>query len=1832
MTQGLRKTSPSDLNAELEGILVDQIGEILADRAPGHCMRVGDLDLDLMLGVCRRIRKLSPESQVYVLGDGDAVGDEFVSSTKLVELRNPYQDGKQRPPLLIFIPNELRTSSEDSFGVATFEEVNPVGIYELLSERLLGSFANGAGDIAGQVLTCLGEEGWRWIDSFSKARFLLTVKLNDQDEEIPGAALFELGLAPDFKLHERLDLIRARIRRNLKCCALLEASTKSERARVLDLGFDNADFRREFGGFLAGVGMEDPRKWPEAIISDSGNWAFSYDKWPFEDDEEVPQQICIHSVTTDLPVVTGEENEDNLDRLLGQQILPLKTLRKFGIEFHVNPAPAAVESVKRFRAQLVSKESGVTGIVRNKTAWASGRLSAKLSFNNLRSLDLDEGFYFIRVLAYTSDDDLVPLVDENEEPLSWERPAEGEDHIPDQVNESEMFYVIPDEEIDVDPPQRARQKHLSLMHALFDLRFSAIADNRDPEQISVKDVLPEDGKMQSSSVGSQNWIAKFYREDSVQIAVSQCLWEIEHAILTSPRDCVSLSLQVNIGLAAPPLRASQTWPDLRATERFVDSRESLFKAIRGTDENRICQLVDLRVHRDAIIEYASAYASLLDHLEQAASRQEGAHGQRLIADLGRMAALDSVRVLMRNHQGDNRVAILAGPTHPLRLLWFSQWSDVGDHWLRGAAEASSTFHASTKEAIIEQLSNLGFPSYMPADQGGVYIAVDNLTPFWTIYAPVGEPDPRGLVGALCTLSSVPEPSIGGSTLNGCYLAKKATRYLLQHPYVRTLKINVFNAGHGGLVRDMLLELQKDKTLHDLNYDVRLFVPDPSEPGVGEGLEELVTPARTAAPEADAFLTPGRSHLFPKLAYAVYPISGFVQDHERYPAHLSIIFDLFPPQQISAEEPLCKLERSPIHGLLQAYAISYSETDESVTWKRQPIHGEVSAIDGETESVDLVTSLNEAISRATAAYATGSLSQSVRPLVTLSLKADDRALIHHIHEESDWVFTIDRHLGIEYFDHNRTGERPEYLIDHSNDLALNSGRRMVVTSRSLTEIRLLVKSLLKEYDLDLDPERASGVLDQLRSLSGKLALKLIGSQSHRTEVLGLSLARLFLEHQGVFANQIVIPLDSHLEFYREIRENTDWKADEITLKRTDLALIDLHLEAREVTCRLVEVKCSADIGGVASINRLRSGIAEQIEQSARVLNHHFGPAAQDPDRPDRIVKTRQLVELLSFYLERSCRFESIEKDVADEFRACLHTLESGYSLKFTKSGLIFDLGSRIDQSIEFEEGIEYCHIGRPMIESLLQSLAPPSGNSTSMGFEDEHESSSQERPTVPKQTKVARLEAAAFIAPPRDHTKLPGESSSELPEPAEESGSSSRIDTPTSQLPTQGNEDVTSGNEMEDGDWIESGSEPVVVLPAKQMDDQPSVPHNGLIPDKYQKAADYDVILGASGDSPQYGILGSCVGRKVAIDLNQTHTLSLFGVQGGGKSYTLGALVEMAAMKIPNINSLQSPLATVIFHYSPTQDYSPEFTSMRVANSNQGEINALLENYGADPQALQDIVILTPEDKLEERREEYPDLTVAPIKFAASELKASHWRFLMGAVGNQATYIKQVNQIMRGLRHDLTLDAIHHGIEQSGLSDNLKQLANARLELASTYVDDDACIGELVRPGRLLIVDLRDEFIEKDEALGLFVVLLQIFSDAKIENQKFNKLVVFDEAHKYVENPDLVSGLVEVVREMRHKGTSIMVASQDPPSVPIPLIELSTQIILHKFNSPAWLKHIQKSNAALGNLTPKQMSQLKAGEAYVWSTKASDSAFTNGAVKVQCRPRVTQHGGATQTAV
>lgn len=1841
MSARFQDLSQAQLTNELEDVAVPLLVEQLRTRAAGHCMRVSDLDSELMIRLCARLRAELPNTTVVVLTDSILLipPELAVTSTKLVELRNPHADGSLRQPLLVFVPSEVHTSVEDSFGVATFEEVSVKGLYEVLIKRLVEEIPLALRGSIQESLRRLREleSPWVFAEALSTVRFLLTAKANGNDAEAIGASLYEVGLVPDFEWLVLPEKAPLRLVRNRECVDKLTWSPRSERGRIGELGLAKRSFKNLLGNFLTETGTDDPRQWARRIVMDKSLWQLAFNKWEFEDGGVQPDSIFINEVQTDLPSVADDETKEPLAQLIGQRILPVNSLKKFNVTFRVDPHPTMVQGLARFVAQVISKEHGPIGLVRSKAAWKTATDKANISFTALGKIDWEEGWHYIRILAQTDGGDLIPLVDSSGHAISWGSDAEST--LP-RPNESDLFYVLPETEVEIEPAQRAVPREPSALHALFRAQFSAILDNRDPASVVFGHVAWAD-KAKGYMTGTDVLDVRLGREGSVYVPVSCALKSIEQKILASPVGPISWRIPLNHGVSGTSTGEVVGWPHGLAGDRFLEARTRYFEAIRCGTSELVTQGIDAAAHTELASDYAEAYLELLADLSRRAEATAKSESQQAFVDLRKVLALDSILLAIVDYRGRRREAVLVAPTHPLRALWFATWAKLGAQWVVAATSATHEYVVPTREALLKLLSPTSFPPVLPTESGHVLTAVDSINPFWTLFAPSNEEDPRGLVGEVCSALGLPEPAIGGALIDGAFLASRVRRYLVQHPYVRTLTINAFNPGRAGVLADMLIALQKESAFADLRYDLRLFVPDSDAPGVGEELAALLTPdGGTASREADAFSIPAETHLHSKLRFAVRSTKDFRTSPETHAAHLSLLFDVFPAEEVSARKADPCNATAFVHGLVQDFSTEYYEDDLTVAWRRLPRHGVAQPIENAEELSDLLGSLAAAISSATATIATGQSGIDLRPVVTLALGPDDRALIHQVHEVSDWVFTLDRNLGIEFFDHGGHATRPDYLIDHSPDMASTLGHRLVITSRSVAELEALLHPVLEQYGLQAEGRHAVVLLDQLRSLSGRLALKLISSPTQRAEALGLALSRLYLEHQGVFENQIVVPLDSHLELYRVLKQGANELGDEVSFKRTDLGLFDLDISQRIVTCRLVEVKCYSGVGDIGQYKALKSSIAEQIRQSEQVLAHHFDPQRTPQDRPDRVFKTRELALLLEFYLERAKRYGSISREAADEARYFIHTLDDGYQFSFTRSALIFDFAKPGTEPPESESGIEYHRIGVDLICQLIEAAAPSTESSASIS--DGSSSSSEPGggdPHLHGVTEVRRrrerapsvptLDSAAFLGSPRDRSVSWEELRGRQPSAALLSHSPVA---PQEAVPTPAEASIPCPNVPEASPVSPPPKSAPLVTPANEG------PLATLCPEANEMhLVPYDIILGVSGDSPQYGILGEVSGRRIAIDLNQTHTISLFGVQGGGKSYTLGTIAEMALLPIPNINVLPQPLATVIFHYSSTMDYRPEFTSMVAANSEASQVKALKETYGAEPCALSDVLLLAPADKLDERKLEYPDIEVRPLKFGAAELQTSHWRFLMGAVGNQATYIRQLNRVMKSLRDNLTLEGLTQGIEDSSLPDHLKGLAKMRLELAGEYIDDSVRLKDEIHPGRLIIVDLRDEFIEKDEALGLFVVLLQLFADAKYRDQQgiehsFSKLVVFDEAHKYIENPDLIAGLIEVVREMRHKGTSIMVASQDPPSVPVSLIELSSQIILHKFNSPAWLKHIQKANAALGSLSPEKMSNLRPGEAFIWSSKATDEAFTKSAVKIRCRPRVTHHGGATKTAV
>ncbi|WP_373378926.1 ATP-binding protein [Cupriavidus nantongensis] len=1848
MSQGLRELTSQELNAALESVLLPRLSKLLAARDLGHCMRVTDLDRELMIRLAGGLRAAVPSANVVVLADDSLralAPDLAVSSTKLVELRNPLPNDELRPPLLVFVPNDLRASAEDSFGVATFEEVSIDGSYAELNAQLITQVP---ANLRVAVEACLselrrGDARWRYADDAAVARYLLTCQVNDFDQEAMGAALFELALVPDFELFQQAERAPVRVGRNRECVERVTWSTKTERVRALELGLLDPAFCKQLGEFFSRVGVANPREWTQLVVRDRVHWPLAFNKWLFEDGGVNPDTIYIGDVVLpDLPVVKDDNEDPRLAELIGHRVLPIsKTgLKKFSVSFRVDPVPSKVEGLSRFVAEVVSRDNGPTGLRRRKAAWTKGTDSGVIAFSSIGKIDWEEGWHFVRVYAETEDGDRIPLADGEGNPVRFNSDA-SEAHA--NPNDSDLFYVLADDEVEVEPPQRAVPREPSLMHALLRARFAAVAQDRDPSSVSITGCAWVERSSKAAASG-ETLEVRLGKEGKANVLVSGVLAGLERAFLDDPDGINRLRLSVSASGVATRSTISFKWPVSDEATRFREARATLFGAVLQGDQRLIMQASDLLSLQEPVQNYAAAYLTWIDAVLVRSGSTDAAVVRQAVDELRCALTIDSVALALEDYQGRRRDAVLLGPTHPLRANWHAAWSQLGQTWVERTQSSGREFVVPTRDAVIKQLAPAAFPPVLPFGEelGRTALAVDNINPFWSLYAATDEKDPRGLVGEVCAALGLPEPAIGGATIDSAYLAARVQRYLIQHPYVETLTINAFNAGRAGALAEVLLALQRHPEFADIRYDIRLFVLDPAAPSTGEALLELLAPdSGTSAKEADAFSTPTDSHLHPKLRLAIRAIKEFRDDPDLHSAHLSFLFDLFPAEEIRAIDVLDSDDASFVHGLVQPFEVDYLEDEQSITWLRRPLHGVAEPIEGAEALSDLMGGISRAASVAVATVARSQYLPHARPVVALSLSADERAMLHQVHEVSDWVLTIDRNLGIEFFDHRRHSTRPDYLIDHSPDMANAMSHRLAITSRSVAELESLLVPILGEYGLPSTGRHALVMLDQLRSLSGRLALKLLSSSSQRAEAMGLALSRLFLEHQGVFQNQVVVPLDAHLELYKPLRQSAEEMGDEVSFRRTDLALFDLDPASRELTCRLVEVKCYSQVGDVAAYAQLKASIAEQIAQTEQVLAYHFDPKHGEVDRPDRPIKNRDLAALLGFYLDRSERYGVVLPEAAKEAHYFLRRLdERPYTLKFTRSAVVFDFSKPGTEPAEHENGIEFYRIGSDLIRQLVESAVTDTETIASLQVARSADTAREVTQELLRRRELApavpTFETAAFLSPPRDRTLawddgprvtyqppevVPAAQARE-PEPAVVvapvviAPAQSPIATPE---PTPSAADNQKLTQVQEDEVVLAGTVPAVA------------PAFEAVAALGSRVA-YDIMLGATGSTPQYGLLGEVSGRKVALDLNQTHTISLFGVQGGGKSYTLGSVAEMASLAIPGINCLPEPLSTVIFHYSPTMDYKPEFTSMVGANSVEDQIRALKEVYGAEPKALADVLLLVPADKIEERRAEYPDIEVSSLQFSASELKASHWKFLMGAVGNQATYIRQIMRIMKSMRDDISLEGLRAGIEASSVPDHLKELAKMRLDLAAEYINDSTSLTEAVKPGRLIIVDLRDEFIEKDEALGLFVVLLQLFADARIDGRSFNKLVVFDEAHKYIESPDLVAGLIEVVREMRHKGVSIMVASQDPPSVPVSLIELSSQIIMHKFNSPAWLKHIQKANAALGNLTPERMAQLKAGEAYIWSSKATDESFSKGAVKLRCRPRVTQHGGATRVAV
>ncbi len=1825
MFQSLKQCTADYLYGFLREQLFPRVRASLEIAEAGQRIRITTLPGPVMEALCEALQN-DDRWVARVLVAKQPSRSWEATATKLIELRNTLTK-----PLIVFIPPGLRTAAEDSLDIATFRELSLSSsvtneLIALLVQDLPPALIQPVTNILGH----LRREKWARNDD-DLVTYLLTINLNGCAPEAVGGALFVFGLIPHFGLSLQSN-IPFWLSRNHKMQQILSELRQPIQAKVSRLPLEPQSIQQHLFAFLRDRPSHDSRAWTTQIACEDEYQVLSLDSWPFiESADDTQLRIKLEPLT--LPT----QSTDDVGGTTPLPVLNLDGRDALKVSFRAVPAPSEVPSWKTYRIQLVLVDGSEPTVVWESNGFkkpaSRQKVNRAIKITDLQSLE--EGSYFVRVDAYDQDGAI----------LTQPRQLDASNPNSRSENESEYFLVVREGVEVVAPPPRAID-HSSFLVCWIEANVrsagSTVADDAMSPRGAVIGAWSE--PIGSAIKGETHFKLEGEGLAGFTIVVPSLLRKLELSIIQNPEDLGRLQLDLSKARTTADVEIKRShFEELAAgpsLEPFLESRRLLFEQIAGQYKTRIGERAldatclslietgDLLSLRQQIEDYGARYLDLLK-----ASLVHGESSRQRSVLFKTLASLDVTEIRWRATPGDPGRALLLAPTHPLRLVWHLQHSNLCESALLSWREKTAT--AAAWPQFLRQLAGdllpINVPMVMFDRRGRAYVEQGLLTSHWSLFLPDrSESSPQ-----LDTSSSretcrrllgIRQPAPVTAAVGSGEIATRIFEYLQQHPYVEQLKINVFNPGDGQLLTDALrslesfrLDVESIKDPPPLRYAVQMFGSASQVESMGEAFESLLDPERQVA-EDDEFTLTSSNHLLPKLVFARNPIDDFTQRPSDFPAHLTVLIEHFGSQARLGQ--IAHMRRgSFVGGLVQEPETTLGSRESGFGWYKG-LRAAPGASATPLES--LLTDLLSATQRLQASAATGEVnSADVAPLLALRLDGEGQSLLRLIHTYSDWVLTIDRNLGLEYFDSPSAPDDAGYLLDYAPEFLQEDRQRILLTTKSTIELQSVIRPAIEKFGLVLESGCETVILDTLRSLSGRLALKLYSSETHTAEVVGLLLARWLLEQGGLLAERIVIPLDAHRGWFKATDDSL------LAARRADLLLISFDSSRRIVKCVVVEVKLREELTA-SGRSSLYSVMREQAETTEKRIRDLFDPHLYPTPRADLALRSKELMTALSFYLQRAGRYNLLSPGELPGALQFVDSLDSPYSLEISSLGVVFErqgIGAHIDEE---EPGFTVHRFGLDVAQRLVRracgkhdadssstdpgSGSPPTGQPPSRPGPENSAADAIISSFGSTMEGLAPVKKAAAIDPAMPPRKTPPVT----PKPVTQSLpgppviNESKVAAPPVNLPPPELAPHTILPE------VVSPSRDVVSTPTKT-----SSPSPDLSP---------GILLGSHEITPQFGILGRHSDSSVAIDLTGCNTVSLFGVQGFGKSYTLGVIAEMATTAAQGINLLPAPLATVIFHYHKSDAYAPEFAAASEPNNKVREVEALLRDYGARPQGIKDIVLLTSEAKMDERRKEFPGLEVHPIKFSSGELGAEGWKFLLGAYGNDSMYVRQLVAIMRRHRQDLTLERFRTEIAAADLSQQARRLAEDRLNLAEPYLDDNSRLGTLIRPGRTIIVDLRDPWIEKDEALGLFVVMMRIFASTQSNGHAFNKLVIFDEAHKYISESELIGQVVETIREMRHQATSVVIASQDPLSVPRAIIELTSILILHRMTSPQWLKHLKSAISGLEDVAESHLAALSAGDALVWAQRSTDKRFTQRPYKVRIRPRFSRHGGGTKTAV
>ncbi|MFT3769609.1 MAG: hypothetical protein QM820_29590 [Minicystis sp.] len=1295
----LKPAGQDDLYAFLAQYLRPRLLAALEAAGPGQRLRVTTLPEAVMDSVCASLQN-DPRWEARVLATGPADTDWKASATKLIELRNVLDR-----PLLVFLPPGKRTAAEDSLDIATFTELSLATVASDLGDVLFEEIPEPLRAAIREEIGYLRAE--RHIrNPDEEVEYLLTVRKNGATPAAAGGALYVFGLLPDFQLFERGNT-RFWLTRNLAACERLGDIAQPLQTRLRRLKVKPGTIQNPLFAFLRARHSEDIRTWARAFAVDPAYRPFALDQWEFIDDTVAEELRIVLE-----PLALRKQTDD---AVLGAAPLPVlnvgdKSKDVLKVAFRSIPSPAQHASWKTWRVQILSIAEGQAAVAWESNSFPKPEQGRRAVISrNIKAKDLqglDEGTYFLKVDGYDSDGALLTL----------QRRLDDEDERSRAENESEPFLVVRDA-VEVVPDEVRATFVASLLEAWTAVAAKLLGGKQ-------REPVPDRGALRGTwdqvigapPKGDVRFELTGAGFAGYTILVPALLRRLEISLLEHPEH---VGLHGISFVDVPKLEDVQIkrhdnddLGQIPETTAFLAARREVFEAIREhhfapaetPEKNRaersgLVETVDLARHADRIERYARAYVALVQ-----AAMAPGLPAPVAASLRAGLAHLDVIELRWHHAAGDPGRALLVAPTHPLRLLWHLAHTRTCHEAVSAWQDGSLNVPAWRPflDQLVHELLPMNLPMVLFNRRGRAFVEHAPLTAFWSLYLPdraeEGVPvDAMAARDRVLRAMGIRDRTVAVATVDPDQLARRLFEYIEQHPYVEQLCLNVFNPGDGRLVADVLRAVESIRldslgaNAPSLRYAVHLFASAGHVDAAADGLESLLDPERQVR-EDDEFTLASNNHLLPKLVFAQNPLDAFLKAPERYAAHASLLLEQFAV--LGTVRRVDGLRRgSYVAGLVQ-------EPETQV----EPIGGQFGWFKGlrtggrrkTTLSEELLQSAVDAVQRVQASFALSTPAKETEaPVVTLQLAPVDQALLKQVHEVSDWVLTVDRSLGIDYFDSPSSAREAGYLLDFAPEYLQEDRQRVLLTTRNTLELERLIRPFLEQYGLELRPGEDVMVLDTLRSLSGRLALRLEGGSTQAAEVVGLLLARWLLDRVGLLDERLVVPLDAHRSWFAVDKKGGEETAPQ---QRADLLLVGFS-PPQTLRFDIVEVKLREELSGPAR-TQLYAEMQRQTENTARRLRDRFAPDLYPEPRADLLLRAKELAGVLAFYARRASRYGLLSEKGTEEVLAFLERLDDGYTLDMRSLGVVFEHRGRGVHADEEEPGFTVHRLGADKAKELF----------------------------------------------------------------------------------------------------------------------------------------------------------------------------------------------------------------------------------------------------------------------------------------------------------------------------------------------------------------------------------------------------------------------------------------------------------------------------------------------------------------------------------------------------